>query len=262
MPAPVIFTDPTGDSGTAPDIRTVSVSNDATGTYQIDVALSSEIGSTQSLVLLFDADANRSTGSNGWEDVVSVDGGSRTYRFQRWNGSAWQTVMPPTIMVATGSQRVVVKINRSDLGGSGLFAFAVETFEGDGSGGNVDQAPDSGSSGPYEFALQRPLALSLGAAHAGAAKASGSWAYGIAVVRSDTGKTVGSESTVRCAASGGGTGLKVISHGFVASGGGSVSVAVCKVRVPKALKGKVVHGTITVTYRTLSVTHRFTAHAH
>ena len=61
--APVVsFSDQTGDSGTAADIATVSVTNDDQGQYGFDIALATPYTTTGGLSLYLDTDMNPTTG--------------------------------------------------------------------------------------------------------------------------------------------------------------------------------------------------------
>src|SRR5262249_54628651 len=66
---PVTFTDPSGDSGTAPDITTVLVSNDANGRidFQIDVPGQPGLRPDCLLFLVMDTDNNPATGAPNTE---------------------------------------------------------------------------------------------------------------------------------------------------------------------------------------------------
>jgi hypothetical protein len=56
-------------------------------------------------------------------------------------------------------------------------------------------------------------------------------------------------------------GARLSTRAFVSSGSGGISVAVCAFKVAKTLKGKTLHGTISVSYKGQTVTKAFTAKA-
>jgi hypothetical protein len=64
---PQTFADPAGDSGNAPDITTVTVSNDGSGniTFQVTVPNRSALASRDQMLIRVDADRNQATGSSG-----------------------------------------------------------------------------------------------------------------------------------------------------------------------------------------------------
>ena len=74
--AETAYTDPAGDSGSGPDITTVTVSNDEAGVVTVRIAISLEPSSAVAMVI--DADRNSSTGDEfgleGFVGVVNVGG--------------------------------------------------------------------------------------------------------------------------------------------------------------------------------------------
>lgn len=261
---PVVFTDASGDSGSAADIASVSVTNDQAGVYTVDITFATSYVNPDYAVIFFDTDANVNTGSSGSgsEYALSEDRSSMTYGFAKWNGSTFAEAQPavaPDVVVA--NNHLTVSIDRSDLDNTSSFNFYAASYDGSGINdqGHYDVAPDGTAT--YHYAYQVPLALSLSSAHAGVAKAGGSWSYSIGVRRADTGKNVGSEGTITCHATGGGKALPITSHEFASPGGGAGTTALCRLHVPAALKRKLLHGTITVRYGGLAVTHTFTVRA-
>ena len=258
----VTFTDQTGDSGTAADIATVAVTNDDQGQYSFDVGLATPYTTTGVLSLYLDTDLNPATGdpqSLGADYLLIDDNTSATGYFLKWDGTKWADASPSATVkdsVSTDNKHVLLTVNKSELGNSTGFNLFVETIEGDGSDGHWDDAPSG--SGSYQYKLQTVLHLSLVAAHAFAAKAGGTWDIGLIVGRSDTGETVGSEGTLACSATSGSTKLAVDTSAFISGGKGKPTVAVCIFKVPKKIKHKVLHATVTVSYQGQSVKHSFT----
>ena len=264
--APVVsFSDQTGDSGTAADIATVSVTNDDQGQYGFDIALATPYTTTGGLSLFLDTDLNPTTGdpkSAGADYVLIDDNTTSTWSFLKWDGTQWAVASPNATVkdsVSTDGKHVFLTVNKSELGDSTGFNFFVETIEGDGSDGHWDDAP-SGSA-VWQYKLQTVLHLTLVAAHSFAVKAGGIWNTGLIVGRSDTGETVGSEGTLTCSGTSGSTKLAVDTAAFVSGGKGKATVAVCSFKVPKKLKHKALHATVTVSYQGQSIKHSFTATA-
>ena len=86
------FTDPAGDSGTAPDITTVVVDADAAGTIvlAITTANQADLAADGVLDIVFDADRNGSTGSpSGGEYRLLIFGQDKTFDFLHWDGTQW-----------------------------------------------------------------------------------------------------------------------------------------------------------------------------
>ena len=264
--APVTeFTDATGDSGTAADITTVDVTNDDLGQYLVDVAVATPYGGADGMRLYLDTDMNAATGDTqqgGAEYQIVDDNAANAFYFEMWNGTSW--VDSPTSStvkdsVSTDGKDVVLSVNKSEIGNSTGFNFFVVSTEGDGSDGHWDVTPEGTAMWPYK--LQTPLTLSLVAAKSFAAKAGGTWNLAVVVGRSDTGGTVGAEGTLVCTATSGSTKLKLGTRAFISGGSGKPTAAVCSFAVPKKLKHKVLHATVTVSYQGQTVKHNFTTTA-
>jgi hypothetical protein len=264
--APVTeFTDATGDSGTAADIETVDVTNDDQGQYLVDITVGAPYGGADSMSVYLDTDMNAATGdpqSLGAEYAIIDDNAANAFYFMMWNGTAW--VDSPTSStvkdsVSTDRKDVLLSVNKSEIGNATGFNFFVYSSEGDGTDGHWDAAPEGTASWPYK--LQNPLKLALVAAKSFGAKAGGAWNVAVVVGRSDTGGTVGPEGTLVCSATSGSTKLKLDTHGFISGGSGKPTAAVCSFKVPKSLKHKVLHATVTVSYQGLAVKHVFTTTA-
>jgi len=148
---PVIFHDPTGDSGTAPDILAVTISNDANGRLDFEIAIPTalELPPNARIFLVLDTDINPNTGNSdtaGAEYYFVIRGAERTYTLYRWNGTGWDPADSSTASVryAAGAR---ISIDRSELGDTDGFSFYAKTrTDGEGSEtGRVDFAPDSGT---------------------------------------------------------------------------------------------------------------------
>jgi hypothetical protein len=143
------YTDPTGDSGAAPDITGATVSSTADGQilFRVGVANLPSSGDVQA-VLAIDADANPDTGhfeSGGTEYLFVVDQSDDSYGFARWTGSEWDWDTPyTTVDVTTASNGVTIGVNRSELGGTNQLNFWTRTMTADGGDGKSDDAPDDG----------------------------------------------------------------------------------------------------------------------
>jgi len=259
------FTDAPGDSGTAADITTVTVTNDDQGQYSFDIGLATPYPTTGVASLYLDTDLNPSTGdskASGADYWLIDDNTSGSSYFLKWDGTQWADASPSATFkdsISTDSKHVLLTVNKSELGNSTGFNFFAETVEGDGSDGHWDDAPSG--TGSYQYKLQTVLQLSLVAFHSFAVKAGGAWNVALIVNRSDTGGTLGPEGTIVCSATSGSTRLALATRAFISAGSGKGSVAVCSFKVPKKLKHKVLHATVTVSYQGQTVKHSFTATA-
>jgi len=262
---PVQFTDENGDSGTAPDLKTVDVTNDDKGQYTFTVGFATPYGDTAGLILYLDTDQNAATGDPdalGADYLLGDDHSTHSFFLERWNGTDWEdasSTATVSVSISSDNSRVVASINKTDLGGSTGFNFFAVSVDGDGGDGHFDDAPSG--SGSFTYTLQPTVTLALGGATALPVKAGGLWSVVMVVIRSDTGKTVGGEGAIVCRATSGSTKLAVVGHQFVSAGGGKGSGAVCLFKVPTKLKGKTLKATMTVSYSGQSVTHSFSTRA-
>jgi hypothetical protein len=246
---PQNFTDATGDSGTAPDIATIAVTNDDHGLYTFSIVFATPYTGSDDIEIFMDTDNNVSTGDPqgaGTDYVFLDDYASHSFDLFSWQSNDFVRAPHPTaaVVVSSDNKTVTMTVNKSDLGGSTGFNFFLLTSDGTFDTGHVDDAP----SGPglFSYSSQTVFTLSPGTSNDGVAKAGGTWTVSMSAVRSDTKATVGSEGTIACNATEGLKRLAVVSHAFVSSGGGGGSTAVCTFRVPKKPLHAAVHATVTV----------------
>lgn len=262
---PVVFSDPVGDAGAAPDISSVSVGNDSRGGISVDVGFATSLTADTTVDLYLDTDLNPATGDvkdGGAEFVIDDTQSDRTYGLYKWDGTTWQFVSSVGTKVSSGAdgKDMTFSSSASDLGQVKGFNFWVEDFTGDGSSAtNWDDAP-SGTS-LWQYTLQTQISLTLYKSISEPVKAGKPWVIALAAIRSDTGELLGSEGTITCRAISGATKLALIEHEFVSAGANKSSGAACAFMVPKTLKGKLLHGTLTVSYAGATVTHAFTQKA-
>jgi hypothetical protein len=140
------FTDPAGDSGNAPDITTVTVSNDDAGTITFAVTLANRasLSSEDMVLILLDADQNASTGSGGFDYAIGATAMGSV--LLGWNGSDLAAASAPTLTASASSGVLTVRINRSDLHGTSGFVFGLGAT-GDG-GDTVSEI-----AGPWTYQL-------------------------------------------------------------------------------------------------------------
>jgi hypothetical protein len=142
------YTDPTGDSGSAPDISGVTISSAPDGQILFRITASLSSAPEAWTVLLLDTDVNEATGSPdslGADFIFGVDEVERTYWFGRWAGADWDDSPDSTVRVFSGSSDVTISVNRSELGNTGEFNFWTRTGSGEFEEGRYDDAPDDGT---------------------------------------------------------------------------------------------------------------------
>jgi hypothetical protein len=125
------YTDPSGDSGTAGDITSVTVAGDkASGQLLFRITGTNVVSSaTIPLILEIDSDANPLTGDitvNGSDYEFDVD--NTSYGFFHWNGSDWVATPDLSVQVSGGPSQILISVNRSELGNTSLFNFFALTF--------------------------------------------------------------------------------------------------------------------------------------
>jgi hypothetical protein len=155
------YTDPSGDSGTAGDVVSVTVAGDkASGQLLFRIAGTNIASSETNLLFLdIDSDANPLTGDiadNGSDYSFVLDNSS--YGFFHWSGSDWVVASDLSVQITGSATQILISINRSDLGNSSLFNFFATTA-------NVtdrafDSAPDQGSFN-YFFDANGPQIISV-----------------------------------------------------------------------------------------------------
>jgi len=259
---PTNYTDPTGDSGTAPDITNVAVTNDAHGGYTFTIDFATPYVNSASLTIAIDSDNNDNTGDPqalGADYIFADDYASHLFDLAVWQSTDFVEAPHLTagVVVAKDNKSMTMTINKSDLGNSTSFDFFVISSDGAFGAGHTDTAPSG--AGAFSYSAQKVFTLAAGSSHNGVAKAGGTWTVSLRAVRSDTHATVGSDGTIACKATEGSKKLAVVSHAFVSPGGGGGSSAVCTFRVPKKPRGAAVRATVTVSEAGQSASKSFTA---
>lgn len=150
------YVDPAGDSGTAPDVTRVTLTDDASGRLVFRVATpnrAARLRADEQLQLYLDTDANPDTGdpaAEGAEYLIALGSGAPA-AFSRWNGVVYADADADSLDAAfAGGARI--SIARRDLGNTRRLRFWIRTLQGDDeSDGHVDDAPNQGTWG---FALR------------------------------------------------------------------------------------------------------------
>jgi hypothetical protein len=152
--AAAMFTDPTGDAtGGATDITGVAVSNDATGNITISLTTNRTVFTSDDIVaIVLNTDKDASTGVGGFDYGIGV--GALGAVLLKANGTTFTRVTSQTTLQATNNN-MTVTINRSDLGGTTGFTFAVRTSLVSNQAA-MDSAPDTGTYA-YDLGLKPVL---------------------------------------------------------------------------------------------------------
>ena len=147
------FSDPAGDSGPAPDITTVVVSNDDGGviTFALTFANRTSLVGDDRIAIAIDVDRSRLTGSSSGADyVIRADNLTGTVSLRRWTGSAFESHPAQTLR---GVDWKTFAIDRAELNGTSAFTFLVQAGTPAGFARPFDAAPDRGALWVYELQL-------------------------------------------------------------------------------------------------------------
>jgi hypothetical protein len=254
--AETTYTDPTGDSTTAPDLTSVVVSNDATGniTFRGTVANQATLAPDAAILLALDTDHSASTGDGGFEYLFVYDGADSSFGLLRWNGAEYAAAPSRTFRVSYAANVLTVTGNRSELGNTKAFFFYLVGAQFDANDEVVaqDDVPDGDLVWDYSLtALAPPLALTAGKPTANPAgpQSGKALVVSVPVQRSDTRGPL-TAGAVTCKATVGGKAVKATGR----FGGGKPQ---CVLRIPKGTKGKLVRGSLTVSFQAKKVTKAF-----
>ena len=235
------YSDLAGDSGAAPDITSVAISHDDAGWVSLAVTTNQPVLSPDALFWGYiDADRDASTGMSvnglGVDEMFLGDGTGGL--LAHIDGGSFQIAFSSTLTTSYANGVFTARFNRSELGTTERFAFAVESELDDANGDTIasDHAPDAPPGYEYSFV---PLSLTMGSP-AGAPKAPVSgrrFVVSATVTRSD-GQPFAA-GNVTCTARAGKVALKPIATT-------TDGVARCAMKVPKGMSGKTLRGTVTV----------------
>ena len=235
------YSDPAGDSGPAPDITSVAVSHDEAGFVSLAVTTNQPtLAPDTAFWGYIDADRDTSTGipinGLGVDEMFIGDGtGSLLAHI---DGSSISFAFSSTLTTSYANGVFTARFNRSEIGTTDRFAFAVASELDDANGDAIatDDAPDAPPGYEYSFV---PLALTVAAPVATPkTPVSGKrFVVSAAVTRND--EQPFAAGNVTCTARAGKVALKPVASAVSGA-------ARCAMKVPKGMSGKTLRGTITV----------------
>lgn len=227
--AATTFTDPAGDpTGGAADITQVAVSNDPDGNITFALTTNRTAFTDDDIVGIgLDTDKNSSTGPSGVDYVIILGNGIPLLLRPTSTGTGFEQA-PGTLIASPNFMTVTV--NRSDLGGTTGFVFAV--FSGLlSTDAAEDDAPDNGV-WVYDLELT-PVLDTLAARFAPAKPKAGKvFKLSTTILRLEDGTAVKADS-ITC----------------VAKLNGKRLAGRCSWRMPKNAKGKLLVVTLTAHYK-------------
>ena len=124
------FTDPTGDANGAPDVVGVIVANDSKNRVAFEIKLADHLTlpADGEIAVTLDSDKNPETGRGGW-DYVAVVGNDGSNVLRRWDGTQWLDAPSTTARTWVIAGYVLYSIDRSELGNTAAFDFAVDSVK-------------------------------------------------------------------------------------------------------------------------------------
>jgi hypothetical protein len=248
------YTDPMGDTGTAPDITAVSVSNDDAGaiTFTVTISGRTELGPNDDIAIVIDHDRSEDTGLmlEGWDYFIDLTAsGAKLFTITELGDLA--PVGASSLVASYANGAATFQINRSDLGGTGCFAFYVASETVQGVERVHDDAPDGDDYWVYDLKLPvTAVGIEMSRPYVSKARAGRTFQVSAKVSRKDTGAGVNGQVT--CSARLGGKTLRK-------SGRSSAGFASCSWTLPKSARGKWLGGTISVNYQGATAKRSFAA---
>ena len=250
------YSDPAGDSGTAPDVTGVRAAHDAASTITFTATTNQPVLASDATVYVYvDSDRNPATGfpvrGLGADHFFSHDARFGAGFVIHVSGNFLSFDFTSTLSTNYANGVLTASINRSDLGNTERFAFLVEAErddEDDATPNDSDFAPDSAPF--FEYSLIA-VALAVGPPAPAVRKPIAGKVFTITapVTRSD--RQVFAAGTVACKAKA--DRVSIAAAGRVAKGS-----ARCSLRIPKRAKGKLLRGSLTVSAEDApAVTRRF-----
>jgi hypothetical protein len=264
------YTDSSGENPAAPDITTLTVSNDDAGivSFRINVPNRPQLGQDMVVDLFVDTDNNVNTGSpdfGGTDYVIELIQGEAN--LFKWDGADFTRRFgdPPAISLSFAWQGgVTFRISAAELGNTTRLNFFVIVESGivfdpvtgaaDFSNAVGDAAPGGGAGlYPYQVIVARPTLVvrSLKATPA-APRAGQPLTLRMVAARSDTGAVL-RNGRVTCVGRAGNARLRAQ---LARVQGGAV---VCTWLIPANAKGRTFRGSVTVVFEGLRTSRSFSA---
>ncbi len=256
------YQDSTGEDATAPDITTITVSNDDAGivSFRVNVPNRPTLGQDMLIVVFVDTDANDATGSQdlpGVDYVIEISRGEPS--LFKWDGTDFtRRFGDPSAVTLTFSYQagVTIRISAAELGNTKKFDFLTFVESGivvDPITGALDFTNSKGDVAPgggvgffsYTVNVAKPTLVVRGLTTTPAApKAGKTFTMRLTAARSDTGAVL-QNGRVTCIGRAGTARLRAV---LARVQGGAV---VCTWLIPANAKGKTFRGSAAVVFEGL-----------
>jgi hypothetical protein len=264
------YTDSSGENPAAPDITTLTVSNDDAGivSFRINVPNRPQLGQDMVIDLFVDTDNNPNTGSpdfGGTDYVIELIQGEAN--LFKWDGTNFTRRFgdPPAISLSFSYQGgVTFRMSAAELGNTTRLNFFVivesgivfdpVTGEPDFANAVGDAAPGGGVGlYPYQVIVARPTLVVRSLRRTPAAPRAGrTFTLRMVAARSDTGAAL-QNGRVTCVGRAGNARLRAQ---LARVQGGAV---VCTWQIPANAKGRTFRGSVTVVFEGLRASRSFSA---
>jgi len=258
------FQDSTGENPSAPDITTITVSNDdaATITFKVDIPNRPQYTPDVALVLFIDSDANQATGDAttfGADFVIQLLQGE--VLLFKWDGSDYTLSATQASLNQTWANGATIRINAADLNNTRKLGFDVLALSGvafDPTTGDVDFTNTHGDIAPavglytYQLQVTKPSLVVKSLKPTPAKPVAGKpFTLRLVAARSDTGATV-QNGRVTCVGKLGSARLRAQVQRV--QGG----AATCTWNLPATAKGKTFRGSVSVAFEGLKASQSYT----
>lgn len=217
---PATYTDPTGDSASAPDITKIVITdNGTTWGFEVDLATVQDLADNSVVGVALDTDRNRGTGdSTGIDYAVFASAGGLA--FDKWDGTRFSPFTHTSTNPALSDGRLTFTVTKADVGSPATFDFYAVSVHGN----DEDDAPNGNTIFTWPAAAPTIVKVLVPAAtltpHAGKLLT----VSGVSVQMSD--QTTVAPSSLTCS--------------LTLAGRGLAKTGACSWRIPKKAKGRTV----------------------
>ncbi len=258
------YQDSSGEDPAAPDITTITVSNDdaATITFKISIPNRVQYSSDVAVVMFLDSDANQATGdpeSLGADYIIQLIQGE--VLLFKWDGSDYTLSSTQASLNSSWASGATIKINASDLGNTRKLNFDVTAVSGivfDPTTGAIDCSACKRDFAPtigfytYQLLVTKPTLVVRSLKPTPARPVAGrSFTLRLVAARSDTGAVV-QNGRATCIGRVGSVRLKASVQRV--QGG----AATCTWNIPASAKGKTFRGSVAVVFEGLKASQGYT----
>ena len=251
---PATYMDPAGDSGNAPDITSILVSNSPNDQIVFRINMTGlVVPSDTKLLVAIDSDRNPSTGNNGTDYLLLTNLSDGEVGLLRWDGAEFADTRELSLSFGRDDGSVFFSVNAGDLGNTTGFDFWVRSVAGAAfATAHEDTAPDTGTF-PYVLGPGVVPQLTIKRLQTTRARAGKPFIAVVTVARSDEVPMDLTLEDLRCNATAGGHRLRVAAADALGEQAG------CLWNLARKTKGQTLRASVTIMLDGGTVTKTFTA---